>query len=218
MEKEIDLYDGKYEPEPFRLSSNARTCSIIAAIVAALACVVILGNTVFSNAQENDIEGILNFAISIGVGVLAYFVAVQIAKASYKKRIEAEAAAFERKKQEAVPYTVCEFCGGRIKFEEKTFGVFAHGGFSLTNGTLQQHTNYYDDICDYYSCDECLYIVRCDATKTYLTGDKKISVKQYKSVNLNLLESSGSFKGSPITEEQLKSGRLVAYINSKIKK
>lgn len=206
--EEIDLYDGEYTPKPFELKGDAKTVSVIVAVIAAIACTIILGNTVFANANENDILGVLNFIVSIGVGCLAYVGMTYVAKFRYAKRIEAERTAFEEKKRKAIPYTVCEFCGGRIARKYYKSGETIHGGWYISYGTLNHHTNRTEHGIDTYSCETCGYIAEGENENT-LAG-YGINIMAYRSVHIEV------FEGSPISEEQLKAGRLVAYLNSKI--
>ena len=204
--QEENLYDGKYEPKPFVLSDGEKTASIVVAIVVGLLCVVLLGNTIFSNAQENDIEGVLNFIISIGVGVGAYHAAVGVAKLNYKKRIAREEELFEQRKRDAIPYTVCEFCGGKIEKDYTKIEDKITGGWSLRDGTLTQHTNKFEVGMEHYSCAKCQYIVRCDCERAHYTG---ASGMLYTLVRGSVLENS------PIDQEQLQNGRLMAYLKKK---
>ena len=204
---EIDLYNGEYIPEPFVLKGDAKMASIIVAVVAAIACVIILGNTVFANANEKDILGVLNFIVSIGVGFLAYAAMTCVAKFRYRKRIQAERAEFEKKKREAIPYTVCEFCNGRIVRKYYKSGESVSGGWYVSYGELKHHTNLTEHGIDTYSCETCGYIVEGD-NENSLAG-YGINVMAYRSVRTEI------FDGSPISESQLKSGRLVAYLDSK---
>ncbi len=78
--EEIDLYDGEYTPKPFVMEGETRMVSIIVSIIAAVACLIILANTVFANANENDILGVLNLIVTVGVGCLAYVGMTCVAK------------------------------------------------------------------------------------------------------------------------------------------
>lgn len=206
--EEIDLYDGEYTPKPFVMEGETKMVSIIVSIIAAVACLIILANTVFANANENDILGVLNVIVTVGVGCLAYVGMTCVAKFRYRKRTEAERAAFEEKKREAIPYTVCEFCGGRIGRKYYKSGESVSGGWYLTNGTLAHHTNRTEHGIDVYNCETCGYIAE-GVNENTLAG-YGINVMAYTAVRTEV------FEGSPISEEQLKAGRLVAYLNSKI--
>ena len=139
----LDLYDGEYKPEPFVLAGESKTVSIIVSVAVALGFVVLLGNTVFSNAQENDIEGVLNAAISVAAGFLMYIGMKGFYKLAYDKKVKKEAEEFEKMKREAIPYTVCEFCGGRIERKYyKTRDLIPHGakGGDVTENGIDSFT------------------------------------------------------------------------------
>lgn len=208
--QEENLYDEKYQPKPFVLSDGEKTASIIIAIVVGLACVVLLGNTIFANAQENDIEGILNFIISIGVGFGGYHAAVAVAKLRYKQRIAREEELFENRKREAIPYTVCEFCGGKIEKSYTRITDKVTGGFSLRDGTLTHHTNKSEIGMEIYSCEKCQYMVRCDCEKAIYGSVPAI---MYTDMRCNLFQDD-----APVTFEQVKNGRLANYFNKKVVK
>ena len=205
--EEIDLYDGEYIPKPFVMEGDIKSVSIIVSVIAAVVCLIILGNTVFANANENDILGVLNLIVTIGVGCLAYVGMTYVAKLRYSKRIEAERAAFEKKKRDAIPYTVCEFCGGRITRKYYKGGETISGGWYIRNGSLDHHINRTEHGLDVYSCENCRYIAEGD-NENSLAG-YGINVMAYRAVRTEIFESS------LVSEEQLKAGRLVAYLNSK---
>lgn len=205
--EEIDLYDGEYIPKPFVMAGDTKLVAIIVSVIAAVACLIILGNTVFANANENDILGVLNFLVTIGVGCLVYVVMTCLAKLRYAKRIETERAAFEKKKRDAIPYTVCEFCGGRITRKYYKAGETISGGWYIRNGSLDRHLNRTEHGLDVYSCENCRYTV--EGENENLLAGYGINIMAYRDVRTEI------FEGSPVSEEQLKAGRLVAYLNSK---
>ena len=208
-QEQIDLYDGVYEPKPFVMAGDRKMVAIIVAIVAAVIAVIVLGNTVFSNANEEDIKGVFNFVISIGVGFLTYRLMTLIAKLRYKKQVERERADFEKKKLAAVPYTVCEFCGGRIERKYYKTGEEVTGGWYVQYGTLKHNINRTESGIDTYSCEKCRYIVECEA-KNYLLSYHVDSLI-YLSVKPEV------FSTSTVDIEELKQGRLVDYLKSKVR-
>ena len=207
--EEIDLYDGEYTPKPFVMAGDTKLVAIIVSVIAAVACLIILGNTVFANANENDILGVLNFLVTIGVGCLVYIGMTWVAKLRYAKRIEAERAAFEKKKRDAIPYTVCEFCGGRITRKYYKTGETISGGWYIRSGSLDRHLNRTEHGLDVYSCENCRYTA--EGENENLLAGYGINIMTYRAVRTEI------FEGSPVSEEQLKAGRIVAYINSKKK-
>lgn len=195
----LNLYDGEYQPEPFKFAGNAKTAGVLVAIGVGVVTTIILGNTIFGNAQENDIEGILNLAVSIGVGILMYFGAEGFARMAYKKKVAEERAEFEKMKQEAIPYTVCEFCSGRI--EKKYYKTRDVNTLGLKVGDVTENG------IESYTCAECGYWVDCHTYDQYVTDTMRL--RYFALVVPKIVE------GSPMEEEKVKRGRLMSYLDKR---
>lgn len=185
---------GEYIPEPFEFKGNIKSVSIAVAVLVWIASVIILGNTLLV-ADENDLLGILNFVISTGLAVLAYYVGYGIAKLGYNKKVEEDREAYEEEKKEAIPFTTCEFCGGALQTK------FYRAGNTSTDGTKYGIQS--------FTCPHCRYIVGGHTYTTYASPTANL-------FGYSLIETEVS-PSSPITEDQLKNGKLVSYLKDKKK-
>ena len=186
---------GEYIPEPFEFKGNPKGFTILACVVAWVISVVILGNTVLQ-ADENDFLGVLNFVISTAVALLVYAIGYNIGKALYAKEVEQGRERFEREKAEAIPYTICEFCGGAL---ETKFYQSEDTPFTIANHTkLGVQT---------FACNTCKYLVTGHTCTTY--ASPTVSSSEYTLIFVEAPECSA------VTEKQVQEGRLYAYMRQK---
>ena len=189
--KDWDLY-GEYTPEPYEFSGEHKTWTVIATVVMFFITAFIVGVGI-QKKSETELAVIINIASSVAASVITYQIGKLISRKLYEKNVERERALFAKMKAEAEPYTVCEFCGGRI--ERKYYDA----GKPLMPGPLPTRLG-----VETFTCDTCRYLVKGHASTQYLASTATVS--EYTMVFPEVFETS------TVTEEQLNNGRLVNYM------
>ncbi len=184
--------NGEFVEESFVFKGDAKTFTIIVAVVLGLVVACVLGTTILV-AEENDILGVVNIAVCTAVAIAVFHVGKVIAKRKHAKLMEKEKAEFYKQKEESIPYRICEFCGGKL--ERK----FYETGKPLVAGPLPT-------VCglETFVCNECRYEVRGHTCTTYYSA--RSGETEYTLIIPEVVETS------KVTEKQLQNGRLMAYM------